>query len=289
MKRSFDFDLKNTLFISDLDGTLLGKDAAFPEKLDIPRRINALVNSGIRLTYATARTIRSVKDILTGVPFIAPVALMNGVVIRDMNRGEYLNAEYLGEETVLNLLAEMKAHGLSPFVYALHDGELSTSHIDGLNPFMAAFREERIRKYNKPFTTIHHIEDAVKGDRSVIYVVMMDTYEVLSEIHSIVEGNPLLKSAFYKDSYAPGIWYLEIFSANASKGAAVRRIKALTGAEKLVVFGDNSNDLPMFRESDFACAVANASEEVREEADLVIGSAESGGVIDFLESLQRGV
>lgn len=285
MKQIEHLDLQKTLFISDLDGTLLGKGAEFPKGLSIPQRINALNSRGVKLTYATARTIQTVRGILAGVPFPAPVALMNGVVIRDMNKEEYINAEYMAENTVLALLAEMKAQGISPFVYTLENGTLATSHIDGLNPYMEAFKQERIRKFGKPFTTIHHIEDAVKGDRSVIYVVMMDSRENLLPIQQWVEKNPLLKSAFYKDSYEPHIWYLEIFSASASKGAAVKKIKALAGAEALVVFGDNSNDLPMFAESDLACAVENATDEVKAAADLIVGSAEAGGVIQFLEAL----
>ncbi len=285
MDRLPHFNLEKTLFISDLDGTLLGKGAAFPEGFNLRTRINELTKKGLRLTYATARTIQTVKDILADITFTAPVALMNGVVIRDMNRGEYINAEYMTKETVLSLLSEMKEHHLSPFVYTLRNGELATSHIEGLNPFMTAFRDERIQKYNKPFTVIDRVEDTAKDDRSVIYVVMMDTYEALAEMYSLIRKNPALQCAFYKDSYAPGIWYLEVFSANASKGAAVRRIKEITGAEKLVVFGDNTNDLPMFAESDFSCAVSNASDEVKASADLVIGSAEEGGVINFLENL----
>ena len=83
------FDLNKTLFVSDLDGTLLGAGAVFPEGLNLVDRINGLVGRGVNFTYATARTIQSVKDILCGIPFPSPVALMNGVVIRDMNRGEY--------------------------------------------------------------------------------------------------------------------------------------------------------------------------------------------------------
>lgn len=285
MSKHLDFDLTKTLFISDLDGTLVGKGAEFPEKLDIPKRINALVNRGIRLTYATARTIQTVRDILAGIPFTAPVALMNGVVIRDMDKGEYLNAEYLTEDAVISLLTEMKKYGLIPFIYSLHNGELSTSHIDGLNPYMTAFMEHRIQKYNKPFTCLNRIEEAVCGDRSVIYVVMMDTYESLLPVKKLVDATPLLNCAFYKDSYETDIWYLEIFSANASKGSAVRWIKRMTGAETLVVFGDNRNDLPMFEASDFACAVENAPDEVKAAADLVIGSVDIGGVVGFLEKL----
>lgn len=278
------FDIDKTLFVSDLDGTLLGKGAEFPFGKNLPQRINALAAKGVRLTYATARTIQSAKDILAGIPFTAPVALMNGVLIRDMNRGEYLSAAYLTVETASFILEKMREQNIHPFVYALHDGVLSTSYTEPVNRYMQAFINERVRKYNKPFTRLERISHAVTGENSVIYVVAIDTCGALRDIHRILSADKRLKCAFYKDSYEPDLWYLEVFSASASKGAAVHHLKELTGAEKVVVFGDNGNDLPMFAESDFSAAVENASEEVKAAADIVIGSAESGGVIDFIET-----
>jgi threonine dehydrogenase-like Zn-dependent dehydrogenase len=43
------------------------------------------------------------------------------------------------------------------------------------------------------------------------------------------------------------------------------------GAERVVVFGDNVNDLPMMQEATHAVAVGNAIEQVRQAADEVIG------------------
>lgn len=278
------FDRNATLFVSDLDGTLLGKGAEFPEGKNLPQRINALTDKGVRLTYATARTIQSAKDILAGITFTAPVALMNGVLIRDMNRGEYLRAAYLTVETASFILEKMEEQDIRPFVYSLHDGQLSTSYTKPINRYMRAFIDERVRKYNKPFTLLDRITDAVTGENSVIYVVAIDTYDALHGIHRTLSADRRLKCAFYRDSYEPDLWYLEVFSASASKGAAVRCLKEMTGAETVVVFGDNGNDLPMFAESDFSAAVENASEEVRAAADIVIGSAESGGVVDFIET-----
>lgn len=40
-------------------------------------------------------------------------------------------------------------------------------------------------------------------------------------------------------------WYLEIFSAEAGKDKGAKRLQALTGADRLVAFGDNLNDLPL--------------------------------------------
>lgn len=277
------FDKAKTLFLSDLDGTLLGKGAEFPNGKDLPRRINALTEKGVRLTYATARTIRSAKDILAGINFTAPIALMNGVLIRDMNRGEYLNAVYLTIKTTVSILEKMAEQDIHPFVYSLNDGQLVTAYEEPVTPYMRAFIDERARKYNKPFTRLKRITDAAAEENSVIYIVAIDTYDALHRIADSLSADKALKYAFYKDSYEPDVWYLEIFSAQASKGAAVRRLRELTGAEMVVVFGDNSNDLPMFAESDFSAAVENASPEVKDAADIIIGSADSGGVIDFIE------
>jgi len=280
-----EFDLSKTLFVSDLDGTLLTDGAVFPADRDIPNRIRRLTDRGIRLTYATARTLYSTKFILKDVPFPAPIALMNGVLIRDMNKGEYLSAAYLPLKKTEAVLSLMESHGLSPFVYSLCDGVLSACHTEKINLYMRDFIEERSKKYDKPFTCVNRIADAASD--GTIYVVAMDTPDVLRPVYEAVSADPELKCAFYRDTYRPEFWYLEVFSADASKGAAIRRLRSLTGAETVVAFGDNGNDLPMFAESDFACAVENAADPVRAAADAVIGSAQTGGVIDFLEQLIR--
>ena len=79
------FDPAETLFVSDLDGTLLTPESTLPT--GAVAKIRALTERGVRLTYATARTIRSAAFILAGVPYTAPVSLMNGTFLRDMDRG----------------------------------------------------------------------------------------------------------------------------------------------------------------------------------------------------------
>ena len=50
-------DPAETLFVSDLDGTLRTPGAVLPK--GAVEKIRALSDRGVRLTYATARTIRS--------------------------------------------------------------------------------------------------------------------------------------------------------------------------------------------------------------------------------------
>ena len=55
-----------------------------------------------------------------------------------------------------------------------------------------------------------------------------------------------------------------------------------SGWDRVVVFGDDMNDLPLFERADYSIAVANAAPEVLAKANLVIQSNDSGAVIDYL-------
>ena len=64
--------MKKTLFVSDLDGTLLDRNAKLPPAA--AERINALTEKGVMITYATARTIRLTAFILGEIDFTLPGA-----------------------------------------------------------------------------------------------------------------------------------------------------------------------------------------------------------------------
>ncbi|MDE6338031.1 MAG: HAD hydrolase family protein, partial [Muribaculaceae bacterium] len=94
---------------------------------------------------------------------------------------------------------------------------------------------------------------------------------------------------YYHDNYGPDMGILEVFSSAASKANALRKLKEQTGAERVVVFGDNINDIPMMREADVAVAVDNAVADVKEIADIIIGANTTDSVARFiLDSLKAG-
>ena len=77
---------------------------------------------------------------------------------------------------------------------------------------------------------------------------------------------------------------IEAFPPGATKALAIRRLARTLGAERIVVFGDNRNDLPMFEIADLAVAVSNAIPEVLERADIIIGDHNSSAVAEFILS-----
>ena len=75
----------------------------------------------------------------------------------------------------------------------------------------------------------------------------------------------------YHDIFDERNGYLEIFTAGTSKAAAIRDLAREVGAQRVVVFGDNRNDIAMMQAADYSVAVENAFPEVKAAASEVIG------------------
>lgn len=277
--------MKRTLFVSDLDGTLLTHDAKLPE--GAAGRINALTREGVMVTYATARTVRSVAFILEDIDFTlpgaVPAALMNGVLVRDMKKGRYIRSAVLDRTKAAAVYSAVRSSGaLEPFVYAVDEsnpveGDPLVTYYHGIaNDAMRDFMNERIERFGKPFIRISST-DEIAGD--IIYFAVIGDESNIRRTTAEVGKIDGIRLTCYRDAYAENVWYLEIFDESASKKHALRFLREYTGAERVVVFGDNYNDLPMFEEADIAVAVENAVDEVKKAADFI-----TGDVVGFIEN-----
>ena len=277
--------MKKTLFVSDLDGTLLTPDAKLPS--GAAERINALTQSGVMITFATARTIRSVSFILGDIDFTAdgsaPVALMNGVLVRDMKKGCYIRSAVLPSdtaETVYRAVTSVK--GLEPFIYAVDNSApingdpLATYYFSITGPIMQDFMDERIERFGKPFIKISSLSE-IGGD--IVYFAILGDEEKIRRAAAEAEKLSGIHLTYYRDAYSENVWYLEIFHESASKQHAVHFLREHTGAECVIAFGDNLNDLPMFEEADVSVAVTNAAPQVKEAADFI-----TDDVVSFIEN-----
>lgn len=73
-----------------------------------------------------------------------------------------------------------------------------------------------------------------------------------------------------------------MYAKGTSKAAAISRLAKSLDAGRIVVFGDNLNDIPMMRIADHSVAMSNAVNEVKEFADEVIGSNENDSVARWI-------
>ncbi|MDF2510918.1 MAG: hypothetical protein K0S04_784 [Herbinix sp.] len=267
-----------TLYISDLDGTLLQPDVTL-SKATI-NTLNELLAQGMQFTVATARSIASVKHILKDLNLTLPIVLMNGVCIYDLKKQEYVKVETLTQSSIYELMKVIVDNELKGFVYTVKNGTLATYYEDLNTKALQDFYQERVDLYRKRFTQVNKFADL--SEEPIIYFSLVDHKEKLEPIFHQIEAIPDLNCTFYRDNYSPDFWFLETFSCTASKYHAAKYLRTALGVENIICFGDNRNDLPMFEAADKRIAVGNAVEELKEKADQIIGRNTENGVANWL-------
>ena len=277
-----------TLYVSDMDGTLL-----LPNKTIgayTRQTLNALsASDGLCFSVATARSIATVYDMLAGADISAPVITLNGTCLFDLHTRRYLDACYLPAGTARRLLLLMDELDAEMFVMTLPrlapdgrgDNAIVCYYREIRSRSTRHFYEERLPKAAfKRFVRVDRFAD-IADDRVIYFTTSgpIGRMQALAARVGEIEG---VYTALYLDRYDETVYYLEFCSDQSSKPNAVRKLKEMVGAGRVVAFGDNTNDLGMFAQADECYAVANAIPEARAAATAVIGSNAEEGVAHFL-------
>ena len=269
---------KNTLYVTDLDGTLLRSDATLsPYTVST---INRLTEQGLAFTYATARSIESARPIAGELNLRLPAITRNGAVLADNATGKHLEKALFTEEEVAllkKLLPELPRCG---FVSCFAGEDMFKSYVPGdLVPGMEKYVDYyRDDPKMKPVKTLEEMFFGQPG-----YVTLIDDREKAAKIYEKVRQYSGWECIFQKDTYWDEYW-VEVCPRNCTKAKAILKMKEQYGFRKVVAFGDSVNDMPMFRAADEAYAVSNALEALKEIATGVIGGNNEDAVARFLES-----
>jgi Cof subfamily protein (haloacid dehalogenase superfamily) len=280
--------MSKTLFVTDLDGTLLNSNAQItPYTAEI---INKLTDEGLIFTYATARSYLTALKVIGGINFKYPSVHHNGVYIQNPKTGEYLEKCLFDKDIISPVIEKLCEHMLYPLVYAFIDGKervswLSGKETEGINFYLSS------RAGDKRLRPVKSCKEFFDGG---IYEICFFSYKSMQELQDILDILNLnehfayhLQQDTYKDEKGRTTYWLEIMRFDALKDEGVKKVKKLVGADKIVCFGDNLNDIPMFNISDEKYAVGNALPEVKAIATAVIGSNDDDGVAKWLEKNAR--
>jgi len=270
--------MMTTLYLSDLDGTLLGPNERLsPKTSDVVTRF---VRSGGLFSFATARSLITAQRVTAGLPLELPAIVYNGVfIVRAMPR-EVLHSNGFSAEDVHYLSKTLTGLGIRPIVYSLIDGVEKFSfdplHASaGMMTFLDSRRDDVRRRPVDDLTALY------EGD--VFYVSCIGDGSELEPVRDVFTVEPRFSCIYQQDIYSGAPW-CELMPAVASKAAAALKLKHLLGCDRLVSFGDGANDLPLFAVSDECYAVQNAVPELLAVATGVIGSNRDDGVACWLES-----
>lgn len=239
------------LIASDIDGTLLLHDAeTIPD--EVFDCIRALHARGILFCAASGRQYSSLRKLFAPVADDILYSCENGAIV-------YHNNAVLAKTP----LTAQHAQELTAQICAQPDCEVLISGAD--TSYVTAHRPE--------FGTM--MRDEVGNN-----VVVIDRFEDIPEPVIKISAWCEREAKLYEQMFAP-VWnrHLNVAIAGkhwldftlAHKGTALAQISAALDipASDMVVFGDNFNDVPMFRTAGRAYAMKQAPKEVQQAAHAV--------------------
>ena len=272
---------RRTLYVTDLDGTLLRSDATLsPYTVET---LNRLISRGMLLSVATARgTIGIQLVLLERIRFRVPLVLLGGVLLYDLARQRILHACEMPAQTVSAVLQVFRAAGRSPQLYRRRGNEVHIYYTSLLPQ-----EEEFVRRTapdGRGFSRYYHAVPHLNSSPAIFFSCQ-DTGAEQRALHARLRSIPGIRTTLYQDTYYEDNWFLEIYREDAGKDRGVERLQQRLHADRIVAFGDNANDVPLFRIADLSVCVSNATPEARAAADRQIDGNDADGVAHYLNRI----
>lgn len=267
-----------TLYVTDLDGTLLTKE----ERVSAYscEHLNRLIDGGTLLTYATARSLESARRATAGLDIKIPVVLYNGGLIYNFYTGQALRTVLFSNEVAGYILDVLKNYGILPFVYSVSESRervvwKAGEETNGMKRFLGR------RQGDQRLVPAHTVEELLGG--SIFYFKCIGPFEQIARVWNVLKYDSRIICIFHQETYQQDFW-MEISPREATKANAATFLKHELQCDRLVCFGDSSNDSDMFDVCDEKYAVMNAEDWLKAKATAVIGYCEEDGVAKWLES-----
>ena len=270
------------LYLSDLDFTLLRSDTTVS---DFTKDVWNRSASRAKLSVATARSYTGVAELLKGLDLREPLILLDGTVIAKPN-GEILHMASIDKELGDSIIdISKKELKIEPLIVA-QEGKVEhfyypkklNKHQEEIVKTMEMRRrifsegELRAKEHN-----LKLVYQAGKEDSEALEQLLKEQFKDTIEIKR--SDDP------YFDCY-----FITILNPLGDKAHALKKLEEIENIsiENTTVFGDSHNDLGLFNSAGTKIAVANAIEELKVKADIVLPHTnDEDAVARYLEGVLK--
>jgi len=164
------------IYITDLDYTLLDSRAQLSEKT--LRGLEKLNENNIDFTLASARSIKNIQIIFSGVTLKLPVIEFNGSFVSCLDDGNHLIVNSIKKDLVDKILSITGSIGLYPFYYILKDKKDLMYFPEIINAGQEWHCSDRI-KNGDPRIQENRYNFYKEGTDSIIGLTFIDSYKNL--------------------------------------------------------------------------------------------------------------
>ena len=269
-----EIELKNfKLVVSDLDGTI--KDSEQPIHPFTLETFSKLDELGIHFTLASGRSLASLRSYAEQLNVRIPMVLANGCVVQSLN-GEIHHHEYMPDLVTRQLFEITDRENSDMVVFA--DSQLYFKRMTpNIERIFGRIRDD-VTEIGSWDMMGDHIQSVNK-----FMIIDWENLDRLDRLEAIFAKELDGKAEYLRTN----IHHLEIMPKGVSKASGLEVLTKMLGItmREILAFGDFDNDAEMLKAVGFGAAVANATDNVKQNANQVIGSCSDNGPAVFLNEL----
>lgn len=256
------------LLAVDLDGTLLDSHKVLSERNRAA--VRRAEERGVKVCLASGRMIAGIRPYAEQLELRSPVVSCNGAYVVDEAGGE-IHHFCLPDDVRDRLLGYVASNNLHLNVYVRERmyfnakgdwAELYLGRVKNVSPEVIGLADIHKLRPTKMLVVDH--PEAIQ--------------EHLRELSLWFRPDEVTITISEPD-------YIEFLPPNINKGEGVWAVARYLGLDwsEVAAIGNWLNDLEMVRWAGLGGAVANAAEEVRQVADVVVASCDHSGVAEFID------
>jgi Cof subfamily protein (haloacid dehalogenase superfamily) len=257
------------LLAIDLDGTLV--EPRKPVRPAVIAAVKRAAAAGVRATIVTGRMYVGAKPFAEMLDLDGPIVCYQGAVTADARSGRFEREVSLANAVALRIY---------------HAGKAAGYHVQ-------FYRDDRF--YVEANNEYAQLYAATSGTQAVVVPSLPDAFaggdstkvNIVTKPENAPAALALMQQVCGDDAYVTrsNPEFVEMLSPLVDKGVALRLLAAQLGIpmDRVAAIGDSYNDLPLLRAAAFSIAMGSAPEDLKAQADAVVGDVEHDGVAEAID------
>ena len=273
----------NTKYIFlDIDGTLVGYDSKMPESA--LKALKLAKAKGHKVIIASGRS-RSIiyPDLLAAVDFDGIIASGGACVVCD---GEVIFRSTITGDTLRGIVDYFRRKGIR-FIVQSSDASYGEPDFRGVMiPAMikSGFSKDLIEKSFSDVITVDDILSVPDVEKFSYYLSPLSPKQISDDNDGKFYVTDFSVGKAAEES---GLYFGEMNMAGVNKATAIERFMAHVGApvSDSIAFGDSGNDLEMMNFAGFSVAMGNATQPIKNAADMITDAVDKDGIYNAFVKL----
>lgn len=255
--------MKN-IFVFDLDGTIIIDN----KKLDkiFYQKFKDLQNKGHKIVFATSRSLRGIKAVLQPDLWTNPFILCNGAFA--FANDKIAISRFLDEKECTELIAYLEQNKIQFYLelgQALYIPNYAT-HGFFYTLLKEAHGEPLYFELNKIKAKVYKIA-------------------IVEPINSTIINN-LLSIGNNFQIYQHSDGSVDIVNSTCSKWEILQKLQLKTDKNKIIAFGNDSNDIELIKHADVGVAICPLNEKLKNVATIKIDDCNPASIIKVIDEME---